>query len=103
MYWACILEVYLNSQKFFSLYCDNATLYVGQSNNVNNVSDYSNSLTSPDPTSVKLVCINVCGLTSKLQFPDFIDFINKYDIVCKTETKRDKCDIIEIPNFDVFC
>lgn len=30
MYWACILEVHLNSQKFFSLYCDNAKLYVEQ-------------------------------------------------------------------------
>lgn len=45
----------------------------------------------------------MCGLTTKLQSSDIFDFINKYDIVCLTETKTDKCDIINIPNFDVFC
>lgn len=43
----------------------------------------------------------MCGLTTKLQSSDIFDFINKYDIVCLTETKIDKCDIIEILMFFV--
>ena len=42
------------------------------------------------------------GLTSKLATPEFIETLNNYDIVCLTETKTDKADIIDIPNFQVF-
>lgn len=29
--------------------------------------------------------------------------MNKYDIICLIETKTDKADAIDIPNFSVFC
>ena len=46
--------------------------------------------------------LNVCGLKSKLRFPDFNDFIMGYDIVLLTETKLDEMDSIEIPGFNIF-
>ncbi len=45
---------------------------------------------------INIAFINVCGLTKKLQYPDFIDYINKYDIVCIAETKLDDIDIADI-------
>jgi hypothetical protein len=44
------------------------------------------------------VSVNVCGLTSKLKFPDFIDFIQKNDIVCINESKLDEFDV---PNINI--
>ena len=32
----------------------------------------------------------------KLLFPDFIEFIKKYDIVCISETKLDDIDVINV-------
>ena len=46
--------------------------------------------------------LNVCGLKSKLRFPDFYDFIMGYNIVLLTETKLDEMDSIEIPGFNIF-
>ena len=63
----------------------------------------SNSLASTDLSNVRVICINVCGLTSKLVIPEFIEILNNYGTVCLTETKTDKADIIDIPNFHVFC
>ena len=45
---------------------------------------------------LNIVTLNVCGLMRKLLFPDFIEFINKYDIVCISETKLDDIDVINV-------
>ena len=52
---------------------------------------------------LKIVGLNVCGLASKLQNPEFIEFIQENDIICLTETKTDKADVIDIENFHAFC
>lgn len=72
--------------------------------NVNNENETTecNSLTSSDTSYARIVSINVCGLASKLRNPEFVDVISKYDIICLTETKTDKADNIDIPNFSVF-
>ena len=44
----------------------------------------------------KCAFVNVCGLYSKLKVPDFIEFVNKYDIVALAETK-----IGDYGNFDI--
>ena len=45
----------------------------------------------------------VCGLTSKLQSPDFMSLISSNDILIATETKTDNADIpnVDIPNYTV--
>ena len=41
----------------------------------------------------KVVFIDVCGLLSKLNFPDFIDFISEYDLICICESTLDYADV----------
>ena len=43
--------------------------------------------------------LNVCGIKRKLQYPEFINFISNYDILCFVESKTDDTDVIEIPGF----
>ena len=50
----------------------------------------------------KLAFINVCGLSSKIVIPDFIEFIEKYDIVAMAETKLFNYDNIDVKNYCVF-
>ena len=47
-------------------------------------------------TNLNVVFINVCGLSSRMKYPDFIDFLNNYDIICLGETKLDNIDAINI-------
>ena len=47
--------------------------------------------------------INVCGLKSKLNIPEFTELINSYDIICFQETKLDDVDEINIDGYTVIC
>ncbi|MES9880523.1 MAG: reverse transcriptase family protein [Sedimenticola sp.] len=51
---------------------------------------------------MKIGTLNVCGLKSRILYPEFIDLVNLYDILCVTETKLDAFDIISIPNYTLF-
>ena len=42
--------------------------------------------------NLKILNLNVCGLKSKLDTPEFMETCEKYDIVCLTETKLDDFD-----------
>ena len=44
-------------------------------------------------------CLNVCGLKSRLQYPEFSDTLSNYDIFCVTETKLDYTDVISMPGY----
>ena len=50
---------------------------------------------------LKICTINVCGLKSKLLYPEFEDFLDKYDIICVTESKLDKFDSIKLDNYSI--
>ena len=50
---------------------------------------------------INLLSLNVCGLIRRSQYPDFIELINKYEILCFVETKTDDADEINLPAFDV--
>ena len=52
--------------------------------------------------TLSFLSLNVCGLRKKLQYPDFVTFVCKYDILCLTETKTDNTDVINIPGFVVY-
>ncbi|MEW8548622.1 MAG: reverse transcriptase family protein [Candidatus Thiodiazotropha sp.] len=43
--------------------------------------------------------MNVCGLKRRAQYPDFIDMVENYDLLCFTETKIDETDIISFPGY----
>ena len=47
------------------------------------------------------MCLNVCGLRSRLTCPELVDFINDFDIVGLQETKTDMLDELEINNYEL--
>lgn len=51
---------------------------------------------------IKLLSLNVCGLISKLKFPEFINLIRRYDIIGIQESKTDDTDSVNIPDYTVF-
>ena len=57
---------------------------------------------TPDNSlSINLLCINVCGLLSKLLYPDFEEKCQAYDIVCLVESKLGHLDSFDIQNFKI--
>ena len=48
---------------------------------------------------IKILSLNVCGLLRRSQYPEFIDMINNFDILCLLETKTDDIDNIDLPGF----
>ena len=49
--------------------------------------------------SLSLCVLNVCGLKRRLNYPEFLDFLHKYDIMCVTETKTDDSDDVNIEGY----
>jgi len=49
--------------------------------------------------SIKCASLNVCGLKRRVEFPDFYELVNKYDLFFVVETKLDANDVISLPNF----
>ena len=54
-------------------------------------------------TCLKFLTINVCGIKSKLKFPDFCYYIQEYDFIGINETKLDEFDTLEIEGYNIFC
>ena len=52
---------------------------------------------------INVLSINVCGLKSKLNIPEFTELINSYDIIGFQETKLDDVDEINIDGYTVIC
>ena len=53
-------------------------------------------------TNLKIGALNVCGLKSRINCPEFIQLIEQYSILCVSETKLDIYDLIEIPNYTFY-
>jgi len=60
-----------------------------------NIHDYSSSY-------LNIASVNVCGLNSKLRYPEFTEFCNKYDLIALCETKLDSIDVknVSLENYD---
>lgn len=52
---------------------------------------------------MKLLSINVCGLKSKLNIPEFNELIHQYDLIGLQETKLDDIDSVNISGYKIFC
>jgi hypothetical protein len=48
------------------------------------------------------LALNVWGIKSKLLFPEFVDLITKYDIVCLVESKLADTDKVDISGYTAF-
>ena len=68
------------------------------SNKVNRCLDNHSDLT--ERRTIKILFINVNFLRKKLDFPDFIDYLQNYDIISFAETKLDEYDQLDIPGFN---
>jgi hypothetical protein len=55
-----------------------------------------------DGLTVRCLSLNVCGLKSRLLFPEFIELICKHDIICLVETKLEDIDVVKINGFTCF-
>jgi hypothetical protein len=51
--------------------------------------------------NVRILTLNCCGNKTQFNYPEFIEMINDFDILCLVETKTDDCDIINIPGYTV--
>ena len=51
---------------------------------------------------LKFASLNVCGLKRKVQYPEFGELVNKYDLFCVCETKLDRYDCIDLPGYFLF-
>ena len=74
--------------------------------NISSLSETINDINGHRPhlnhSDISLGSLNVCGLKSKLNSPEFVQLINQYHIFCVVETKLDVHDSIQIPNFTFF-
>jgi len=52
--------------------------------------------------SLHVLSLNVCGLRSKDKNLDFINYINKFDIIGFQETKLDSLDTVNIEGFTLY-
>lgn len=50
-------------------------------------------------SNLKIGSLNVCGLKPRLNYPEFIQMVENYDILCVLETKLDEFDVIDLPNY----
>ena len=46
-----------------------------------------------------VLTLSCCGITTKLNYPEFHELVNDFDVLCLVETKTDDLDDISIPGF----
>jgi hypothetical protein len=99
---------------------DNPDIPLGDNGSMNNTSDINdcisidsdlnegvaslsnssvyNNVNSND-NLLRFVCLNCCGFKTRLQYPEFRNLIQSYEIICFVETKTDNIDIIILPGY----
>jgi len=51
---------------------------------------------------MSLLSLNVCGLKSKVNCPEFTNYLNDFSIIGLQETKLNDLDHVELEQFDIF-
>ena len=59
-------------------------------------------MTNTQYRQIQFITLCVCGLKSKLQCPEFVSFVNKYDIIGIQESKLDDVDNLNVQGYQVF-
>ena len=47
-----------------------------------------------------IATLNVCGLRRRSNFPEFLEFVQRFDLLCFSESKIDETDVISFPGYD---
>ena len=50
-------------------------------------------------SNLKFVSLNVGGLKTKLQCPEFVEYLNDFDIIALQETKLDELDVVHLDQY----
>ena len=50
-------------------------------------------------TQFRIGSLNVCGLKKRAEYPDFIDMVESFDLICFSESKIDDTDVISFPGY----
>ena len=76
----------------------NVSVFNTQVNSISRCNDHIDQ----SSVNVRLVCLNVCGLGSKLKFGIINEYIKNFDIISLCETKTDTVDTDSFPGYKVF-
>ena len=70
----------------------------GTLNFINNPS----TLPCESTDNIKLCSLNVCGVKQKLKYPEFNEFIQKFDIIGLSETKLCEYDTLHVDDYSIY-
>ncbi|CAG2185030.1 unnamed protein product [Mytilus edulis] len=86
---------------------DNSPIRRNLRNNIYNASTSTSSDTCSSPrknisagSDLNILCLNCCGIKSRVNYPEFKDIIDNHEIVCLVETKTDDIDVINLPGYE---
>ncbi|CAG2247120.1 unnamed protein product [Mytilus edulis] len=86
---------------------DNSPIRRNLRNNIYNASTSTSSDTCNSPrknisagSDLNILCLNCCGIKSRVNYPEFKDIIDNHEIVCLVETKTDDIDVINLPGYE---
>lgn len=75
----------------------------GESRDNNSPDNRANNLHLNDPSkTINILSLNVCGLVSKQIAPEFLECIQKYDLIGFQETKTDCLDSVFFENYTLY-
>ena len=64
----------------------------------------TNTSSNSNETNLNILTLNVCGLTTRQIYPEFLDLINQYDIIGLQETKLDLTNAAQfLDGYKIFC
>ena len=85
--------------KCYNPFIDTSNLMSISDSDCSSVSSNSFIVNTGKDNILRILCLNCCGLKTRLQYPEFNKLIQSYDIVCLVETKTDDIDIITSPGY----
>ena len=65
----------------------------------NTLSDKACNLKTYSLKNISIASLNVCGLKRRLEYPEFPELVNNFDVFCVSESKLDKHDIISLKGY----
>lgn len=70
--------------------------------NILNADTNSDDQTVNSFNTLSIGSLNVCGLKRRNQYPEFVELVNNFDILCLSETKLDHTDVISCEGYTFF-
>ena len=103
-----VCEDYYNATIFAAETVSSSNQFDVNSPNIDNgqtnlIDDYKSKYTQNDATNISnkfvIGSLNTCGLKRRTEYPEFQSLIDRYDILCISESKLDNDDVISCPGY----